>query len=92
MKRTIDWLYKGGDVLNALVRLTMITYKGHCIIEKTLTKHNIHTHPVKNTGYCSFKANDIQGLLRKLNPDKATGPGGIPTRVLGEQRRISQTS
>ena len=48
--------------------------------------------PSKTLDTAVFKANDIQRLLRKLNPDKATGPGGIPTRVLGEQPRISQTS
>ena len=32
----------------------------------------------------AFKAKDVKRHLRKLNPDKATGPDEIPTRVLKE--------
>ena len=61
----------------------MFVVKVHCIVKNTLTKRNIHTHPVKTLDTVVFKANDIQRLLRKLNPDKATGTRGGTLGISG---------
>ena len=47
-------------------------------------KANLVTHPDPSLTEVTLSTSEIEEILRNLNPNKATGPDGITTRILKE--------
>ena len=60
----------------------------HCENHPSVSKIKCNQSETLNFGFPAAKAEDINKIIKSLNPRKATGPDGIPVKILKIARNV----